>query len=74
LSFSVPGGGTAGIAIYDVSGRLVNALPALEVSGDVQSVTWDGRSAEGREATAGFYFIRISSEPGTVTHKVIKSR
>ncbi|MGD9403497.1 MAG: MBL fold metallo-hydrolase [bacterium] len=74
LSFSVPGGASAGIGIYDVTGRLVKSLPAPDFSGDVQSVVWDGRSADGREASAGFYFIRISSEPGSVTHKVIKSR
>lgn len=74
LSFSIPGGSSAGVGIYDVAGRLVKSIPAADFSGDVQSVTWDGRSADGREASAGFYFVRISSEPGSVTHKVIKSR
>jgi len=74
LSFSIPGGTSAGVGIYDVAGRLVKSLPTAGFSGDVQSVVWDGRSADGREASAGFYFIRITSEPGAMTHKVIKSR
>lgn len=74
LSFSIPRGETAGIEIYDVTGRLVNVFPALRISGDAQAVTWDGRSAAGDEASAGLYFIRISSEPGSVTHKVVKGR
>ena len=74
LTFSIPRGETAGIEIYDVTGRLVNLFPAFDISGQAQSVTWDGRSADGRETAAGFYFVRISSEPGAVTHKVIRTR
>jgi beta-lactamase superfamily II metal-dependent hydrolase len=74
LSFSIPRGETAGIEIYDVTGRLVSLFPVFEISGEAQAVTWDGRSTAGREAAAGLYFVRISSEPGVVTHKVIKSR
>ncbi len=74
LSFNIPSGGKAGIEIYDVMGRLVNLFPAFAVSGEPQSISWDGCAADGGETAAGFYFVRISSEPGAVTHKVIKSR
>ena len=74
LSFSVPGNGVAGIEIYDVRGRLVELFPSFETSGDQQSIVWDGRSLNGREAAPGLYFVRVSSEPVAVTHKVIKSK
>lgn len=74
LSFSIPRGETAGIEIFDVTGRAVKVFPAVGLSGETQSVTWDGRSSSGSEAAAGFYFVRVSSEPGVVTHKVIKTR
>lgn len=74
LSFSIPRGETAGIEIYDVMGRLVALFPAFEATGEVQSITWDGRSLEGKEAPAGLYFVRISSEPVAAVRKVIKGR
>jgi hypothetical protein len=74
LTFSIPRGETAAVEIYDVTGRAVRVFPAFDITGEAQSMTWDGRSTGGGEAAAGFYFVRVSSEPGTVTHKLIKTR
>jgi beta-lactamase superfamily II metal-dependent hydrolase len=72
LTFSLPRGETAGIEIYDIRGRLISVLPGVESTGGEQTVVWDGSSSDGRKTAAGFYFVRVSSEPEAVTHKVIK--
>ena len=40
----------------------------------VQSVSWDGRSSEGRKLSAGVYFYRLSTPDFNETKKMILTR
>lgn len=51
------------IAVYDVAGRHVQDLPVTPSAigeGGFDAV-WDGRSADGKAASPGVYFIRVTS-------------
>ncbi len=51
-------GASMGIRIYDMSGRLIRALPAAGESG----VRWDGRDTRGRPVPPGVYLARGSGD------------
>jgi len=46
------------VAIYDVSGRLVNKIP-IELSGNSGEVYWDGTNSELDYCPSGIYFAKI---------------
>ena len=60
LTYSVPAGRTADLAIYDAGGRLV-ACPGTKLSG-VGTTTWN----PGQDTRAGTYFVRLDGA-GTVS-------
>jgi len=74
IAYSVPLGTSGWSAdIYDVAGRRVRALavPSGSTDGDLQ---WDGRSDDGREVSAGIYFLRFEGAAGEVSTSLVKVR
>ncbi len=74
IAYSVPLGTSGwGADIYDVSGRRVRrlAVPSGSTDGDLQ---WDGRSDDGREVSAGIYFLRFDGAAGEVSTRLVKVR
>lgn len=49
------------VRIFDVKGRLVRSLNTGPEGGGQYTVTWDGKSNEGKEASSGIYFCRVGS-------------
>jgi FlgD Ig-like domain len=56
------GGGAAilDLAVFDTSGRRVATLASGAQPAGLQSVTWNGRDADGRDVAAGTYLLRLS--------------
>jgi hypothetical protein len=62
------------LAIYDVTGREIRVLvDAVRPSG-TSTVTWDGRDAHGRPASAGIYLARLEVEGRILTRKLVLMR
>ena len=71
ILFGVPLEGPANLSVWDVSGRLVRALPVAPRS---TWAAWDGRDATGHPARGGVYFVRLDSPRGTGVARVIVVR
>jgi len=62
------------LKIYDASGALVRLLAdGVQTTGS-HRVPWDGRGASGNVLPRGVYLMRIETEAGTATGKVILAR
>jgi len=71
LRFSLPAGGDATLALYDVSGRLVRSLARGERPAGEHVVRWDGLDESGNAAPAGLYFARLSAAGSTRTTRLV---
>jgi hypothetical protein len=61
------------ISVSDVSGREVSRLQSQARTG-LNTVTWDGTSDAGLRLGSGVYLVRLSTEEGMVTRKVVLQR
>jgi len=73
LRFALPHAEEVTISVADVSGREVSRLRSQARSG-MNTVTWDGSSDAGLRLSAGVYFVRLNTEEGMVTKKVVLQR
>ena len=62
----------ARLAIYDASGRRVRDLSLYRSAQDQLSSSWDGLDDSRRRVPAGLYFVRLTSEHGTITRKILR--
>ncbi len=74
LTFTLPQGGRARLAVYDVAGRLVRILLDGNRDPGPQSVRWDGRTNAGREAPSGSYFVRLDALGDSRVQSVVRLR
>ncbi len=74
VQFSLPAGGRAIVEVFDVAGRRVNTLLDEELASGSHEVRWSGRSSAGLPVADGVYFLRLSTEAGTSTRKVVLRR
>jgi hypothetical protein len=62
-----------GLAVFDVSGRLVARLAPATRSAGAHEWIWDGSDASGRGVAPGVYVLRLDG-PTTATEKIIRLR
>jgi hypothetical protein len=62
------------LVVYDLKGAEVRRLVDMEQEAGPYSVTWDGRNGEGRAASSGLYFYRITAGKESMTRKMILLR
>ncbi len=62
------------IEVFDVRGRLVNTVLDREMGSGAYDVAWDGLTANGREASPGIYFYRLTTQDYTATRRMTKLR
>ena len=73
LRFTVPSdtGLPTSVTIHDVQGRLVaRPVAAEQLASGVHQVEWDGRTEDGRPASAGVFFVRLSQGGMEQTQRV----
>lgn len=61
IVFDLPAPAPARIAVYDVSGRLVQVVGEGSYPAGRSEVAWDGRNRRGDKVAGGIYVIRIES-------------
>jgi hypothetical protein len=74
VQFSLPQGGETLVQIYDVDGQLVRTLVDGHRSAGVHQADWNGRNDRGTAVGSGTYFVRIRSDGGIESRKVIVAR
>ncbi|UCC12164.1 MAG: T9SS type A sorting domain-containing protein [candidate division WOR-3 bacterium] len=63
------------LTIYDAAGRCVKQYDKIVADQNRPfSVTWDGRDDRHRPVSAGVYFVKLETEDGTLTSKIVKLR
>jgi len=72
VSFAAAPGANVSLRVYDIRGRLVSTLlNGVSTREGAQTVNWDGRDREGRDAASGLYFLRLESGAFAETHRVV---
>jgi hypothetical protein len=65
--------GPVEVAIFDLNGSRIRRLGTVQLSGSASSVlVWNGRRDDGREATPGVYWVRMSWPGGADRRRVVK--
>ena len=71
IPFDLANDGSATLAVFDVSGRLVKTLVDGWTSRGAHAVTWDGTSGSGELVSSGVYFCRLDAAGSTTVQKVV---
>lgn len=72
FSFTLLHRGMTTVEVFDVLGRLV-ATPAKEEMGPgALRIRWDGRAGDGTRTPPGTYFVRLRTEEGTGSAKLLR--
>jgi hypothetical protein len=74
LAFEITRPGHVRIAIFDVSGRLVRVLKAMQMDRGNHTTFWNGTDADGRSVARGLYFCRIEMGGVEETRKLVYVR
>jgi len=74
ITFTIPKRAHVKLGIYDVSGRLVRKLVDGNLAAGRYTLRWHGKSSTGTRIASGIYFVRLQSDLGTVTRKLILMR
>ncbi len=60
------------LSIFDFTGKMIRQLETGISADEMQSVKWDGKSAEGKSAPDGIYIVKVAVKTGLKTLKIIK--
>ena len=71
VSFTTKREGTVSLAVFNAVGRRVAFVANGSVSAGPQVLTWNGRTAEGRTAGSGIYFVRVTTPDGEGSGKLV---
>jgi hypothetical protein len=66
--------GPARVAVIDVAGRAVRTLRRGLAPAGAGTVRWDGRDAAGSPVASGVYFVRLETDEGARTVRVVRRR
>lgn len=72
-SLSLARPGPVAARVVDATGRLVRRLTSRP-EGSAVTLSWDGRTADGRSAAAGVYFLRVDAGGAHLTDSVTRLR
>lgn len=71
IEYSLSTAGPIAVDIYDASGRRVRELFRGSQTLGGHMLPWDGRDDRGQEVPDGTYFLRLASDSGTSSQKVV---
>ncbi|MFQ5599497.1 MAG: CARDB domain-containing protein [Candidatus Krumholzibacteriia bacterium] len=71
IRVAVPERQRVAVRIFDASGRFVAVLWNGPMEAGRHTLTWDGRDSQGRAATSGIYFCRMTAEDFQQTRKLV---
>jgi hypothetical protein len=71
VAFALAHAGPARLEVYDVAGQRARTLVEGPSAAGEYRVHWDGTGDGGRRLPSGIYFIRLDSEAGRATQRVV---
>lgn len=71
IGFSLPSRHQVKISIYDVNGRLVNALTEREFPAGYHEIHWTGLDETQKPVPSGVYFYELSTENNNLIRKLV---
>ncbi len=71
VSYYVPESGHVELAVFDISGRMINRLVNENVTAGEHSVAWTGVDTRGSRVASGVYFFRMRSGGVVDTKRVV---
>jgi hypothetical protein len=74
MHFALGSEGRVTAFVFDVSGRRVSTLVDAVLPPGGHRLQWDGRGADGRPQSAGVYFLKLQSDHGNHTRKLVLVR
>jgi len=74
IEYSVKAHSRVLLRIYSVEGELVRTLVDERVEAGIHIARWDGMNARGNEVASGIYFVRLDTEWGVFSCKVVVTR
>jgi C1A family cysteine protease len=74
ISYSLPDASMVRLAVYDAAGRLVAVLADGRRSEGPHSIVWDGTDSFGGDVASGVYFLRLETDRGAATRKMVLVR
>ncbi|MBD3336970.1 MAG: T9SS type A sorting domain-containing protein [Candidatus Eisenbacteria bacterium] len=72
IQYALPGAGRASLRIFSVTGRVIRTLVDGVQPAGLHEITWDGRDNTGRSLASGIYFIKLRTETGQRTHRLVR--
>ncbi|MFB3908581.1 MAG: T9SS type A sorting domain-containing protein [Candidatus Eisenbacteria bacterium] len=74
LRFRIAPGSAASVAIFDLQGRWIRGWDGVAPAGGggTAQIDWDGSDAAGRAVPRGLYLVRIRSNGGTATGRLVR--
>jgi hypothetical protein len=74
IQFSLPSKMKARVAVYDVSGRLINVLADGVGEPGINRLAWNGKDTHGAQVSPGIYFCRLVTAKHTMQNKMVRLR
>ena len=74
ITFTIPRRSRVVLKIFNVNGELVRTLADGSVAPDEHTIRWDGANKKGARVVTGIYFLRLDTELGTLTRKMVVAR
>ena len=74
ISFSLPSQQAVSLSVFDINGKLVCYLTDKPYAAGIQRIRWDGRDETGKVVASGVYIVRMKSEGGQFSHRVLLSK
>ncbi|MEO0009941.1 MAG: FlgD immunoglobulin-like domain containing protein [candidate division WOR-3 bacterium] len=74
IAFNLPHNARLQLRIYDATGALIRTLADGSVPAGSYTVSWDGRTDQGKRAAPGIYFIKLETGSTRLTRKLILER
>ena len=71
IDYSVPHSGMVTVAVYDITGRLVQMLVNDYMEAGYHTAVWDGMDSAGNTVSAGLYIYSLKSSNTTLTRKMV---
>lgn len=72
LRFALPQSSAVHLSIVDVSGRVVRSLADGPYEAGEHALAWDGRDADGHRSPPGLYFVRLETNMGHRTTRLVR--
>jgi 1,4-alpha-glucan branching enzyme len=74
VSFELPRATRGTVRVHDLAGRVVSTLAGGELAPGAHRVQWNGTDARGRAVSPGLYFVRLRTELGSATTRLVIAR